>query len=397
MAGLTHWVWLATLPHLSPRKAARLLEELGTPLEIYNASPEQLAEVSTITPADIAALGDKSLKRALRIVEDCARLGQQIVTAGDACYPELLRAIDDPPAVLFCRGKLAALECRPAVAVVGPREPTRYGYQTAKTLAYRMAQAGVTIVSGMARGIDAAAHAAALEAGKPTVAVLGCGLDICYPRENAALFNDIPKTGVLVSEYPPGTPPLHTNFPARNRIISGLCTAVLVPEASKRSGSLITASCALEQGRDVFAVPGNIDTPTSEGSNLLLKDGAHLVTCADDILSELAVLYPGLVAESVAAEPALAPEDDRYLAGPIPADKAAEEEKPFPEVTLVQAADTATPIGDRLCALLRGGPRHIDALVEAVPETTGDVIAALTMLELEGKVRQLPGKIYTNT
>lgn len=396
MSGLLHWVWLSTLPNLSARKTARLLDELGSPLEIYNASPERLAGVSEITGADVAALSDKSLRRADKILNDSARLGQQLITAGDACYPELLRAIDDPPAVLYCRGKLQTLDCRPAIAVVGPREPTQYGYRVAKTLAYQLALAGVTIVSGMARGTDAAAHAAALEAGKPTVAVLGCGLDICYPYENAALYNDIPKTGLLISEYPPGTPPLHSHFPVRNRIISGLCCAVLVPEAPKRSGSLITASCAAEQGRDVFAVPGNIDVPSSAGTNALIRDGARLVMNAGDILSELAYLYPDRVASVSGDAETLDASDDRYCVQPVPPQRAdgAAVSVPLSEALLRKAADTSVPLAERLCALLAHAAQHADSLIEAVPESAAEVTAALTVLELEGKIHQLPGKTF---
>lgn len=391
---LLHWVWLSTLPGLSPRKAARLLEEIGSPLEIYNASPAHLAEVSGITDADIAALSDKSLKRASKVLDDSARLGQQILTLHDASYPELLRAIEDPPAILYCRGKLQTLSFRPAIAVVGPRRVSPYGYRVTKSLAYQLSLAGVTIVSGMASGTDAAAHAAALEAGKPTIAVLGCGLDLCYPPENGALFNDIPKTGLLISEYPPGTPPLAANFPARNRIISGLCCAVLLPEAPKRSGSLITAACALDQGRDVFAVPGNIDAASSVGTNLLIQDGARLVTSADDILSELAPRYPELL--NPASQPAetLAEADDPYASGvmapPIPV------EEPTAEL-LQTAADSARPLADRLCSLLTRGALHADALIAAVPESAADVTAALTLLELEGRIVQHPGKIFSHS
>lgn len=391
---LLHWVWLSTLPGLSPRKAARLLDEIGAPLEIYNASPAQLSEVSGITAADIAALSDKTLKRASRVLDDSARLGQQLLTLHDAAYPELLRAIDDPPTILYCRGKLQSLSFRPAVAVVGPRRVSPYGYRVTKSLSYQLAQAGVTIVSGMAAGTDAAAHAAALEAGKPTIAVLGCGLDVCYPTENGALFNQIPKTGLLISEYPPGTPPLAANFPARNRIISGLCCAVLLPEAPRRSGSLITAACALDQGRDVFAVPGNIDVPSSVGANLLIQDGARLVTCADDILSELAPRYPELLQAEAQPAETLAAADDPYATGvTAPPLQPAE-----PTSELLQAAaDGARPLAERLISLLSRGALHADTLIAAVPESAADVTAALTMLELEGQIVQHPGKIFARS
>lgn len=394
MAGTLHWIWLATLPGISARKAARLLDEIGDPLAIYNASEARLSAVSELTKADISALGDKSLQRADKIIHDTVRLGQQVITLADASYPELLRAIDDPPVVLYCRGKLQTLAARPAVAVVGPREQTNYGYRVTKNLVYQMARAGVTIVSGMARGTDAAAHAAALEAGMPTIAVLGCGLDICYPHENAALYEDIPKTGVIISEYPPGTPPIGSNFPARNRIVSGISCAVLLPEAPKKSGSLITAACAADQGREVFAVPGNIDTDSSAGTNALIRDGAHPVTAIDDILSVLADQYPARIREPEQAE-TLAAEDDRYATAAVTKQRVrVDNPAPITPAAAEKAADETLPLETRLCALLAASPQHADSLIAAVLEPAGEVTAALTMLELEGRVEQQPGKIF---
>ena len=394
MAGILHWVWLATLPGISSRKATRLLDELGDPLDIYSADEARLKRVSELSAANIEALMDKSLKRADKILHDTARLGQQVITLADAAYPELLRAIDDPPIVLYTRGKLQTLAARPAVAVVGPREQTQYGYRVTKHLAYQMAKAGVTIVSGMARGTDAAAHAAALEAGMPTIAVLGCGLDLCYPPENAALYEDIPKTGVIISEYPPGTPPMASNFPARNRIVSGMCCAVLVPEAPKKSGSLITAACAADQGREVFAVPGNIDVATSEGTNALIRDGAHPVLNVDDILSVLNDQYPERI-QAVPKAETLAPEDDRYVTTPVKKQRVrVAEPAPIPASAVETAENAALPLQTRLCALLAASPQHADNLIAAVPEPAGEVTAALTMLELEGRVEQQPGKIF---
>ena len=394
MAGILHWVWLATLPGISARKAVRLLDELGDPLDIYNASKEQLANVSELTRTDIETLSDKSLKRADKILHDTARLGQQVITLSDAAYPELLRAIDDPPIVLYCRGKLQTLAARPAVAVVGPREQTQYGYRVTKNLAYQLARAGVTIVSGMARGTDAAAHAAALEAGMPTIAVFGCGLDICYPPENSALYEDIPKTGLLVSEYPPGTPPSGNHFPARNRIVSGICCGVLLPEAPKKSGSLITAACAADQGREVFAVPGNIDVPSSVGTNALIRDGAHPVTAAEDILSVLAAQYPERIGAAEAAE-TLSEADDRYVTTAVKRQRVQiADPAPIAKETLESAANAELPLETRLCALLAASPQHADSLIAALPESAGEVTAALTMLELEGRVEQQAGKIF---
>ena len=212
----------------------------------------------------------------------------KIIKKGDTDYPELLMQISGPPKQLYCCGDVSVLSKR-CVAVIGSRTTTAYGKQTAKAIGRCLAAAGVTVVSGMAKGIDSCAHEGALEAGGTTVAVFGCGPDICYPPENKVLMAEIKRRGLILTEYPPGTTPDRFNFPKRNRIISGLCEATVVVQARNRSGSLITAELAAEQGREVFAVPGNIDSQYNLGNNKLIKEGATPLICVDDILEHLGI------------------------------------------------------------------------------------------------------------
>ena len=286
------------------------------------------------------------------------------IPLGDERYPELLRAIYDPPAVLYCDGSVEPGD-RQAVAIVGSRQATPYGLRITETLAGELSALGFTILSGFARGIDAAAHRAALAAGGRTIAVLGCGLDVDYPPGHASLHAEIAGSGAVLTEFAPGTPPRATNFPRRNRIISGLALGVVVVEAADDSGSLITARLALEQGREVFAVPGPIDVPTSQGPHGLLKQGATLVETVDDIVEELL------------------PQLDRPLqtlkTEPIAA---------LPEhVALSPSERTVLDVMSR-------EPLHLDDLTERSRLTTPAVAAILLGLELKALVKQLPGQRY---
>ncbi len=227
------------------------------------------------------------MSQAEKIIETLKKLNITVMTIHDKEYPENLKNIYAPPALLYLKGKIPCFKDITWLAMVGLRNATTYGKKIAERLSYKLASRGIIIVSGMARGIDTAAHKGAIKADKKTVAVLGCGVDVVYPKENNKLMEDIVMNGAIISEYLPGTQPNRPHFPARNRIISGLSDATIVVEAGKRSGALITADFALEQGRDVFAVPGNIDSFASEGTNHLIQQGAKLITCIDDILEEL--------------------------------------------------------------------------------------------------------------
>jgi DNA processing protein len=300
----------------------------------------------------------------LNLREELARLQEQdikYVTIEDGEYPRLLRNIFDPPPALFVRGSLSRLG-EQAVAVVGSRRPTPYGLAVAEKLGEELARAGLAVVSGMARGIDSAAHRGALAAGGMTVAVLGCGVDVVYPRENRRLMEEIIRSGAVVSEFPPGSPPEAWHFPVRNRIISGLSRATVVVEAAEKSGALITADLALEQGREVMAVPGPVTSPQSRGPNQLIKQGARLVEGAEDILEELGMTC--LFSAGERQSPAL------------------------PRLTADEEAVYGT---------LSTEPLPVDVVVEKTGLAVQQVLSALMFLEVKGLVRQFPGRLYARS
>lgn len=281
------WISLCLAPGLGLAGFWRLVEHLGSPERVLAAGHKEILKVPGIQPRQIAALAcpEALRRRGSTELELLLKKGCQAIDFGDPAYPELLRQIADPPPVLFVRGRKELLY-HSCLAIVGSRASTAYGRRTARSLAADLAPS-LTIVSGMALGIDAEAHAGALAAGGGTIAVLGCGLDVIYPMQNRRLYDQIGQSGLLVTEYPLGTSPEGFRFPARNRIIAGLSLGVLVVEAAKKSGSLITAQMALESGREVFAVPGQVDSFKSEGTHWLLKEGAKLVQSARDVLEEL--------------------------------------------------------------------------------------------------------------
>lgn len=392
MSSVRYWLWLSSLCDIGAVKAALLLEHFGSPLNVHSATAEDYKEVDGLSPRDIAALSQKSLAGTDKILADCEIHGIKILTMQDAAYPERLRNISSPPVVLYVKGVLPAMDEEPALALIGTRRPSAYGLSSAQRLAFSLAASGALIVSGMARGVDSAAHEGALRAGGQTVAVLGCGLDICYPLESRALYDEIPGHGALVSEYPPGSPPAPQHFPARNRIISGLCDAVIIVEAPEKSGALITADLALAQGRDVFAVPGNIDSPASAGSNALIREGgACAATSAADILSEYAAKYPLKIdIKRAVLRPA-----PTYQGRPPAADDggALRVAQNAPAIL----AEAENPVEQKLLSALSSGARHIDALILAAGEPAHKVSTALTMLEVRGIIKQLPGKLFEIT
>jgi DNA processing protein len=284
---------LALVPGVGPVTRRALLERFGTARAVLDAAPSQLRGVpgvgAKLAERIVAARREIDAEAELRV---CHEHGLTVLTEEDADYPRMLREIHDPPAVLFLHGDLRPQD-RLAVAIVGTRHATRYGQQQAERLAGGLARAGLTIVSGLARGIDAAAHRGALQAGGRTLAVLASGVLNIYPPEHAALAEQVRAAGALISENPPHSAPLSGAFPQRNRLISGLSLGVIVVEAAERSGALISAQHAMEQGREVFAVPGRVDSRTSRGCHRLLRDGAKLVESVDDVLEELGPLVAG--------------------------------------------------------------------------------------------------------
>lgn len=356
-----YWIALKSVPGIGNITFRRLLERFDTPEAALSARPAELASVKGITAAVLEGIGAGTWRRAaeeeqLRLAASRARL----ITFTSAEYPKSLFEIPDPPPFLYVRGELKSQET--CVAIVGSRRATSYGLTATVRLAEALASHNVAVVSGMARGVDTAAHKGALAAGGRTIGVLGCGVDKVYPPENSKLFKDVGEKGCLVSEFPLGTLPLAENFPRRNRIISGLSRGVLVVEAAENSGSLITAHYALEHGRDVFAVPGNITFPSCRGSNRLIKQGAKLVDCVEDILEEL----PGYPAVTAAGEQGTTPERSFAL----------------------------TPREAAIYEILVRSPLHIDDIIAQTELTAGEVSSMLLHLELKGAVTPLPGTHY---
>ncbi|MBT9140316.1 MAG: DNA processing protein DprA [Dehalococcoidia bacterium] len=286
---LPFWLALSKISVLGARRIPRLVEVIGSAEKVFTADMDAL--VAAGLPAKVAAVMVAERKNVdpLRELQRLASAGFDAVLVNEERYPKILKEISDPPAVLYYRGDFTALD-HLCVSLVGSRKATAYGKAVADRLSGDLASHGVTVVSGMARGIDTAAHLGALRAGGRTAAVLGCGLDICYPPENKKLRDKIERQGVILSEFPLGTQPKPPHFPMRNRIISGLSLAVVIVEAAERSGALITADSALEQGREVLAVPGSINSPASRGCHRLIKEGAALVESAADILATLGAL-----------------------------------------------------------------------------------------------------------
>jgi DNA processing protein len=344
------------VPQIGPSRFRRLLDVFGDPRAIWMAKAVPLAQAGL----DRRAIeGIQQLRDQLdptEVWQRLERLGVAIVTWADPAYPEHLREIADSPPILYLKGDLLSTD-RWAVAVVGTRRVTPYGRQVVERLVAELSRSGVTIVSGLARGIDALAHRVALQAGGRTLAVLGSGLDRLYPTEHAALAREITAKGAVITEFPLGTPPDAVNFPRRNRIISGISMGTVVVEAGETSGALITADFALEQGRDVFAVPGSILSPSSAGSNRLIQDGAKLVANARDVLEELNMTA---VAQHQAARETL-PENETEAA---------------------------------LLRLLSSEPVHVDELGRTSDLPVADVSSALTMMELKGLVRQIGAMNY---
>ncbi|MEW6517870.1 MAG: DNA-processing protein DprA [Thermodesulfobacteriota bacterium] len=363
MNNLLDWLALSLTPGLGVRSWHKLLAVFASPREVLETEPGRISKlVPGLRASVIAGLDRENLRAAAeKELAAAAKAGIEIITREQPAYPELLRNIADPPILLYVKGNAALLQSG-CIGVVGARAASVYGRRIAEDLSKRLCQRGLTVVSGLALGIDTAAHEGALQAGGATLAVLGCGLDVVYPRQNSSLYEEIARRGALVSEYRLGTLPEAFRFPARNRIISGLSLGVVVVEAARKSGSLITAGYALEQGREVFAIPGRIDSCKSEGTHRLLQEGAKLVHTVDDIIEEIAFA----------------------AAGP-------------PSSSGGQPGGTAVALTgeeERLFACLDVYPQTIDEITRQSGMTVQKVSELLLMLELKGLVDSLPGNQY---
>ena len=352
--GQASWLQLALTPGIGPSSLRALLREFGLPEAVLGRKRSELAR--HVSAAALNALDSPGVQDAVaRTLDWAAQPGHFIVTLADEAYPRLLLEIADPPPVLYARGNLQLLQGT-GLAIVGSRNATAQGERNAEEFAKALSVSGLTIISGLALGIDAAAHRGGLAGRGSTMAVLGTGIDLAYPQRNAALAAEIAERGLLVSEFPLGTPAAAHNFPRRNRLISGLARGCLVIEAAMASGSLITARLAAEQGREVLAVPGSIHSPLSKGCHALIKSGAKLVECADDVLSELGGFGPAAQADAAASMPG------------------------------------AEASG--LLAFMGHDPVDMDALCERAGLSAEQVSSELLRLELDGRVTVLPGGLF---
>src|SRR3954467_2093471 len=360
--GLASWLQLTLTPGLGAASLRAMLKQFGLPQAILQRRRSELA--AFMPPQALAALDSSAVHDAVaRSLEWALAPGRAIITLADEGYPRSLLEIADPPALLYAAGRVE-LASRPALAVVGSRNASPQGERNAESFARALSDAGLTIVSGLALGIDAAAHRGGLAGASSTIAVLGTGIDVAYPQRNAALASEIASHGLLLSEFPPGAPPAAHNFPRRNRLISGLAQGCLVVEAALASGSLITARAAADQGREVFAIPGSIHSPLTKGCHALIKSGAKLVESAEDVLAELAGFRPSGFASTVAPAP-----------GPA-----------------ASSGLTAAEAG--LLEHMGHDPVDVDSLCSRAGLSAEQVAARLRHLELDGRVASLPGGLY---
>lgn len=403
MSNLKHWIWLTQRKGLAGQNAVRVLEHFGTPELAHAADEGAYRLVGGLSDGAIRSLMNKSLDLADEILGDCDRLGIQLLTLQDATYPERLKAIHQPPMVLYWKGRQIAFDEELAIAMVGTRKATPYGVRAASRLSAELTRRGALIVTGMAEGIDASAVRGALKMGGPVVSVLGGGIDRVYPWQHKDLYEDVAAVGALISEYPPGTDHKGEHFPIRNRVISGLSVGVVAVESGRSGGTLLTVGHALDQDREVFAVPGPMDAPESEGTNRLIQEGAaKLILGAEDVLCEFAQRFPGKlrpagdlsrpVGEQRLEGAAVVPERRE----PPKANKKPPQ-KDGDDMVYLRWADCKDKLTDdqrELLLALDGGEIQADDLVERTQIPVRRVLSALTLLQVQGYVTEESGKRF---
>lgn len=420
MGALKYWVWLSAIRGLRARTKLELIEAFDSPEAVYFADEMQLLQKLRLTDAERHALSDKGLERAEEILESCSEYGVDIMTVQDAAYPSRLRNIHDAPIVLYIKGRLPAVDEEAAIAVVGTRKATPYGIKMAQRMGYELSKGGALVVTGLAAGADSAAAKGALLAGGACIGVLGCAIDMVYPAYNTEIYNDVAASGALISEYAPGTPTESRNFPERNRIISGLSLGVTVVEAPKGSGALITAARALEQGREVFAVPGNADAPGFTGSNALIKEGAQLVTEGWDILSEFEARFPQKLSRPETRKMVVLEEREKRAEGerakenaPKPVAhqpetgkgfyklrvknerKKIDKEKTREYIDLRGQLEKLSESQLKIISVLKESSMHVDDIIDLSELSAPTVLSELTVLQIKGFVSQESGKRFT--
>ena len=431
-----YWLWLAEKCGIASKQFGRLIEKYDDPFDVYRLSEDEIEQLEGINGALRAKLCEKDLENSYSILKYCKENRVDIISYGDSRYPARLKNIEDAPILLYCLGHFPDFNSALCIGIVGTRKMSEYGKQSAYKIGYELSSAGAIVVSGMALGVDGAAASGALSAGGRTVAVLGCGISVVYPKEHKKLMEEISRKGAVITEYPPTEAPHGHNFPKRNRIISGLCQGVLVVEGAAGSGALITARRAIDQGREVFALPGKIDESNSEGPNELIREGAYPALCSDDILRHYDFLYHDVIdySKHTKAKRKVARGDAdaalrkygvgsrvlKFANDPKPQEPAQTqipdeesfvlEERHEDEQTPTEQASTEKreSMADNSAELLAGLDETTRRVFESLPIDkavspdalaaagigVGDAITSLTMLELCGLVSSLPGGLY---
>ncbi len=397
MAELKYWLWLTTRKGLGPAGALTVLDHFSTPERAYYAEGEDY-DALPLSPFARQSLLDKSMDEPNRILGDCDQMGLRVMTFQDADYPQRLRQIAAPPAVLYIKGKVFRFDEEPAIAVVGMRRCSLGGLEWAERLGMELASSGALVVSGIAEGVDCHAVRGALKAGKPAVSVLAGGVNVKFPYENRYLYDDVAAAGALISEYPPGTAHKGDHFPLRNRILSGLCLGVLAMECEITGGTMLTVNHALEQGREVYAVPVGLDEKRARGTNRLIHEGkAKLVENARDILEDFVDLYPVKLAK-------LAPLPPAVMEARLSADKpkapgpsaSGEKKHTFRREVISRSQQKSRFTDDELAILTAAAKTALtaDEIVEKTQIPAKRVLSALTMLQVQGAVEERPGRRF---
>ena len=385
MAGLKYWVWLNECRGLTNRSRALLLDHFGSPEDVYYADEAEYALVEGLSKKQIELLADKSTDGADKILGDCQRLGLRILTMQDADYPQRLKNIFAPPVVIYLKGRLHSLDDEAAIAVIGTRKASAYGLKMGRKLAYEIVRGGGVVVSLLTSGVDAAAARGALLAGGRCVGVLGTP----HECEAGTLAAEVAARGALISEYPPGTKPEKHFFRDRNRIAAGLSVGVTVVEAPERSGARLFAETAMEQGREIFAVPGNADAPNSVGTIAMIKDGAKPVVCGWDVLSEFESRFGGKLHELPECE---LPEEEEAQNADVPAKKSVDKPKDSDYIDLKKQLEGLNEDQLKIIAAIGKSASHIDDIIASTGLSTARVLSQLTVLEIKGYVRRDPGR-----
>ena len=404
MSNLKHWIWLTQREGIAGQTAVKILERFGSPEQVHAADRVAYETVGGLSGRAIRSLLDKSLDGADRILGDCDRLGIRLLTLQDSAYPERLAAIHQPPLVLYWKGRQIAFDEEAAIAMVGAREATPYGEDMASRLSIELTRRGALVVSGMAQGIDAASVRGALKAGGPVASVIAGGLDRVYPWYHKDLYEDVAAVGALISEYPPGTEHKGSHFPIRNRILSGLSVGVIAVECARSSGTLVTIGHAMDQDREVFAVPGPVGAPMSEGPNRLIMAGsAKLIMDADDVLCEFEQRFPGKLRRTDPMPPETAeqrrsgitPPAVEERPGALSQDKKQSRTREKGEyLRWPDCKDKLTDDQRDVLLALDTGAARADDLVERTQIPARRVLSALTLLQIQGYVSEESGKRF---